>query len=192
MDTLNASQRGALLQARTHGAAAMLADMRHLAMRRDMRFWYDGGGKPNLKLYRRVSQILDPTAPLTVAVVFDYGHHVSGWFRNSDYDRCLHLSRSAPEPGPPVSLLRVYSAQYGHPVSAGFMPIPQREVELWTRLCFGEHVRWVWHESGQYVRHVVHLRLFHDRDNQPVFPLGEVYHLKPWADRTSPEKVFRS
>lgn len=175
------------IEERKQEAGRLLAGMKRRAMRSP--YWYDGRTQPpSPDLYRKTRQILDPTMNLTVAVILDHGMHASGWFRNSDYDRCLHLSLSCPGKVLPVV---IREDRPGKPVGAGFLPIPSAEVDLWARLCFGDDERWLWHESGQYMRHVVHLRLFLDQNNQPIMPEGDVYNLKPWKDGTSPEKIFR-
>jgi hypothetical protein len=36
---------------------------------------------------------------------------------------------------------------------------------------------------------VVHLRLFLDKAGRPFTPRGEPYHIRPWADGSSPRKI---
>lgn len=177
------------LQARLDSAHRLLQSMRRRALREP--YWYDGRSQPPSRdLFRATHQILDQSAPLTLGLVLDHGHHASGWFRNSDYDRCLHLSLSCPDLEWRGSVA-ISADRPGRPVGGGFLPIPTQEIRLWAGLCFGQDQRWLWREGGQYIREVVHLRLFLDQQNQPVMPVGEVYDLKPWADGTSPEKIFR-
>lgn len=37
---------------------------------------------------------VDPVTGVAVIFTRDVGHHTSGWLKNSDYERCLHLSLS--------------------------------------------------------------------------------------------------
>jgi hypothetical protein len=94
----------------------------------------------------------------------DTGHHTSGWFRNPDYERCLHLSTS---PAP----------------SAIWTPnTPDLDEGLraaWVRAFFGDDVRYVWAESPKTQQGrqlgVWHWRLFCDEHWTPIMPRGEVY-----------------
>lgn len=96
----------------------------------------------------------------------DVGHHSSGWLKNPDYERCLHLS---------LSLLprQIVTLQ---PVLA---ELDRKTAALWVRAFFGEHVRYVWAESpksqpGRAIG-VWHWRLFCDERWRPILPRGEVY-----------------
>ena len=118
--------------------------------------------------------------PVRLMLTFDQGAHASGWWRNSDYDRCMHLSLSWPR-------------RIGGPEAP-----TDKEVRAWAKAFFGRDVVKTWTEPSASVFDihgrlpgVVHVRLFLDKDNRPIQPEGEVYTLKPWADGTSPEKVFR-
>lgn len=94
----------------------------------------------------------------------DTGHHSSGWFRNPDYERCLHLS-TAPAP------------------TAIWTPsTPDLDEELraaWVRAFFRDDVRYVWAESPKTPEGrrlgVWHWRLFCDESWTPIMPRGEVY-----------------
>ena len=118
--------------------------------------------------------------PVRLALTFDQGTHASGWWRNSEYDRCWHLSLSWPRPaGPPEAPA-------------------DREVRAWARAFFGRDVAKTWTEPSASpldihgrLPGVVHVRLFLDQDNRPIQPTGEVYTLVPWRDGTSPENIFR-
>ncbi|TAL43258.1 MAG: hypothetical protein EPN91_06815 [Salinibacterium sp.] len=94
----------------------------------------------------------------------DVGHHTSGWFKNPDYERCIHLSTS------PVS-------------SAIWTPdTPDLDKALeraWLKAFFGEFLRYVWSESPKTPRgkdlNVWHWRLFCNEHWEPILPRGEVY-----------------
>jgi hypothetical protein len=168
------------------------------------------------KVHRRHSwltrALTDPTLSTFVLFTFDVGHHASGWFRNSDYDRCFHLSVSHPDlSGPPGTRL---------------CDVTVEEIRAWAIAAFGEDRRLSWFEpryaASKYIRErarglihfddqeepirdlrwlppgsdssgseICHVRLFVDRHGQPIQPRGEVYNLIPWQDGTSPEEVFR-
>ena len=107
--------------------------------------------------------------PASVTLIFsrDSGMHSSGWWKNPDYERCLHLSVSfsyrSPIIGAPEQLL----------------PQDRKEAARWCELLFGEHRRWLWVESpfskGGKARDVWHYRLFCDPSWAPILPRGEVY-----------------
>lgn len=132
--------------------------------------------------------LTEPDRPTRVMLTLDVGTHASGWWRNSDYDRCLHLSISHP-----VVLA-------GHVLRLEAATLD--EVRAWARAAFPDHYRMTWTEppASLFDQDVLldrrrpgvwHVRLFLDRQNRPIQPEGEVYNLKPWAEGDSPEKVFR-
>lgn len=132
--------------------------------------------------------ILEPGRKTRLLLTLDIGYHASGWWKNSDYHRCLHLSVSHP--------ILLERRVVGRDVAS------EHEVRAWARAIFGEHVKWSWFEppadpldvdvlAGRRETGVWHARLFLDRTNRPILPEGEVYDLKPWVDGSSPEKVFR-
>jgi hypothetical protein len=91
----------------------------------------------------------------------DQGHHSSGWWKNPDYERCLHLSVS-----------------FAYPTGAP-APYVFDEAERWAKMFFRDDLRWVWveppySEFGK-ARDVHHYRLFCDPGWQPLKPRGEVY-----------------
>lgn len=94
--------------------------------------------------------------PATVVFTKESGYHSSGWWKNPDYERCLHLS---------------IAFQGGNEKKA-----------LATILdnLFGQHKNWIWIEPpfsdhGKKVG-VWHYRLFCDEHWQPIKPRGEVYN----------------
>lgn len=114
---------------------------------------------------------------------FDHGPHASGWWRNSDYDRCFHLS---------------FAALNG----SAYVDMPEIDRRAWPRAFFGDNVAMAWWEppaaegdpyrNAPASRYTHHVRLFIDRaTGRPIVPAGEVYTLKPWPEGDSPEKVYR-
>jgi hypothetical protein len=97
----------------------------------------------------------------------DTGHHASGWLRNPDYERCLHLSLS---PAPPLLWT---------PDTLVEAELDRDLQRMWCEAFFQENLRLVWAESpksemGRRVG-VWHWRLFCDEHWQPILPRGEVY-----------------
>jgi hypothetical protein len=104
----------------------------------------------------------------------DTGHHASGWFKNPDYERCLHLSMSSYDPQPAIW------APGDPPVGTG--SLDWKVARLWAELFFGAALPKVWIESPKSAagkeRDVWHWRLFCDERWQPILPRGEVYSLE--------------
>lgn len=100
----------------------------------------------------------------TVIFTRDTGMHSSGWLKNPDYERCLHLSLS-PAPG------RIWTPD---------TPDLDRKLTAgWLQAFFGEHRRYALAESpkseaGKRVG-VWHWRVFCDAEWNPYLPRGEVY-----------------
>lgn len=109
----------------------------------------------------------------------DVGMHTCGWWKNPDYEQCLHLS---------VSFIGVEGRRV--------FPLPKHEelTDAWVRLFFGEWTSLVWAEppfspEGQ-ERGIWHYRVFTDRTfRTPLLPRGEVYSReltergwKSWSD----------
>jgi hypothetical protein len=143
------------------------------------------------------SAILEPGRPTRVMLTFDFDYHGSGWFANSDYDRCLHLSLSHPLPDRPA-VIRPLPQDLGPGVAAGLdLETPSDdEARAWGLVFFRRYAQWAWFEPavgpGDPYRspNVVHLRLYFDKaTKRPILPRGEVYELRPWADGTSPKKI---
>jgi hypothetical protein len=129
-------------------------------------------------MYKRYFKALtDSEAMVCIILTFDVGYHNCGWWKNSLYDRCLHLSISMSNDG-------------RTPAEA-----TQEEIKAWVELIFGDThpdaLKWIWHEPGYKDKAINHYRLFYSKlTNEPILPEGEVYKLVPYDDGTSPEKVF--
>lgn len=156
-------------------ARTRLRQMRRKAMARP----WDGQSLPPDDQRWLTTGLTEPHRPTSVLFTFEFGAHGCGWWRNSDYDRCQHLSVT-------------------HLTGLGHVQAPtDAEVRAWARAAFGKYVVWTWTEppastlDPYRLPGVAHVRLFLDKQDHPILPEGEVYTLKPWTDDTSPEKVFR-
>jgi hypothetical protein len=141
--------------------------------------------------------ITEPGRKTRILFSLDVGYHQSGWFANSDYERCFHLSLSHPRP----ELTRFYRTPrnvdplrrpyVGHDVETP----TDEEARAWGRVLFREHTPKAWFEPAvgpldpYRAPGVVHLRLYVDQAGRPIVPRGEVYDLLPFADGSSPRKV---
>lgn len=92
----------------------------------------------------------------------DMGHHSGGWWKNPDYEYCLHLSlaNADPETGAPA-------------------PRDEKFFEQIAVAFFGDDARKAWIE-GPYspegrAKDVWHYRVFCDQGWSPILPRGEVY-----------------
>jgi hypothetical protein len=149
---------------------------------------WDGRSRLGSEHRARVQCITEPALAVSVLLTFDHGPHaVAGWWRNSQYDRCWHLSL--------VGFVR--GARTPTPVE-----LPREEVAAWGLAFYGEDAAKAWNEppagegdayrGAEVSRYTWHTRLFVDQQMQPIVPEGEVYTLIPFDDGSSPEKVFRS
>lgn len=92
----------------------------------------------------------------------DVGYHTSGWWKNPDFERCLHLS------------LSFYDLE-----TRERAPKNRKLTAEWVGLFFGKDKDKLWCEppySAQGKKDDVwHYRLFCDAGWQPIVPRGEVY-----------------
>jgi hypothetical protein len=140
--------------------------------------------------------ITEPGRPLRLLFTLDYGYHQSGWFANSDYERCYHLSLSHPRFD--LTVVRTLPADMGSGQYAGVgIETPSdEEARAWGQVFFREHATKAWFEPAVGLNDpyrapgVVHLRLFLDQAGRPLLPHGEVYDLRPFADGSSPPKIL--
>jgi hypothetical protein len=141
-------------------AARVVAHLRRQAAR-----WTCNGRLSTVTMARLATSTYDDGITETrILYTRDVGHHTSGWIKNPDYERCLHLSLS---PSPPLVLL------------PRGVQLDRKAARLWVKAFFGQHVRYVWAESPKSPmgreRGVWHWRLFCDAAWQPILPRGEVY-----------------
>lgn len=144
------------------------------------------GNDPSALFAASCSGITCPDALIRLVVSYDYGYHNCGWWKNSMYDECLHVSASI----------------QAHRKGAAWKPLrepeklPPAELAAWATAFFSDlhpdALSWLWHEGGFSGNKAVdHLRLFYSKImRQPILPQGEVYRLVPYADGSSPDKVF--
>lgn len=163
---------------------------------REMRFnafanKWDGRGETLIPLLslcqRKITGITCPDALITVLLTYDYGYHACGWWKNSLYDECLHLS------------LSVCGHRHGKRFKMLTEPekVSQAELTAWCVAMFSplspDAMKWLWTEHGKTRNKAVeHIRLFFSKiTQQPILPQGQVYNLVPFSDGSSPEKIFR-
>lgn len=140
--------------------------------------------------------ITDPGRPVRILYSLDIEYHRSGWFANSDYERCLHLSVSHPRTDRPR--LWVPPAHLGvRSVASSDIETPtDDEVRAWARVFWRADASKAWLEPaaplGDPYRlpNIVHARLYLDQQDNTIIPRGEVYHLRLFADGSSPEKII--
>lgn len=101
---------------------------------------------------------------LGVMAIFtrDVGHHSSGWWKNPEYEQCLHLSLS-----------------FFDPLTVTPAPRNDHLTKKIIAAVFGDEARKLWCEPPTSTegkqRQVWHYRLFTDPMWQPIKPRGEVY-----------------
>jgi hypothetical protein len=124
---------------------------------------YDG--REDMALMRACSHLFSITPESSARMIYtrDIGHHMGGWWKNPDYERCLHLSISFcanPSDWP--------------------LPFDRKQAERIAIAFFGDDARKCWVEppySQEGIRcGVHHYRLFCNAGWSPMVPKGEVYH----------------
>lgn len=163
---------------------------RHLADILTLKAWalshpWDGRSFTSERSRFLVGSLTDLQLRLSLILTFDHGAHASGWWRNSEYETCWHLSMCAITRTNPVE----------------FAEVPTIERRAWAFALFGEDATKCWNEppagardryrTAPQSRHTWHTRLFVDQAGRPIVPTGEVYTLVPFDDGTSPDKIFR-
>jgi len=121
----------------------------------------------------------------------DIGMHSSGWFKNPDYERCIHLSISFRNP------LNLDES----------IPFEKKIAEEWVSAFFGDYKLFLWCESpksdaGKRLD-VHHYRVFCDLNWFPIVPRKEVYttefteigwksfsELHPTDEREEPSSLY--
>ncbi len=93
----------------------------------------------------------------------DVGYHSSGWWKNPDYERCLHFSLS-----------------FRDPTNGDNAPRDKKLTKEWLELFFGKDLKLLWCEppfspEGKHDE-VWHYRLFCTPNWTPLKPRGEVYN----------------
>lgn len=139
-----------------------------------------------------IDAITEPGRLTRIMFSLDHGYHASGWFANSDFERCLHLSVSHPRPDR-KRLMRAHDGTFQ--MGMDLEEPTHAEVVAWGRVFFRAHAQLSLMEPAVGPNDpyrspgVVHLRLWVDQRGYPFKPQGEVYHLKPFPDGSSPAKI---
>ena len=101
----------------------------------------------------------------------DTGHHTSGWFKNPDYERCLHLSMS------PIPMSGGIVGLDGMPLTVG--ELDKKTEQRWVKAFYRDCLELVWAESPKSAvgkqASVWHWRVFCDEHWEPILPRDEVY-----------------
>lgn len=127
-------------------------------------------GRESTAMWAYLARCRRTTYGTTVIFTRDEGMHTSGWMKNPDYERCLHLSLS---PAPRALW------------TPDTPDLDRKTVVGWLHAFFGDDARLALAESpksaaGRKVG-VWHWRLFCDAAWQPIHPRGEVYSTE-WTE----------
>lgn len=124
--------------------------------------FYDGSEDMWLMRHCRHLYAISPEASARMIYTRDIGHHMSGWWKNPEYERCLHLSISF----------------CVNPTDAP-LPYDHKQAEKIARAFFGDDTSKAWVEppySKDGIKcGVHHYRVFCDQRWHPIIPKGEVY-----------------
>lgn len=139
--------------------ASVAANMRACARRGEFSGVMDSFGQ----WYLQLCTSFHKSSGTVLIFTRDSGHHTSGWFKNPDFERCLHLSLSFREPFE-LKKLRQYD---------------EKLADEWVEMFFADARSLAWREtpktqSGKYLE-VMHWRVFTDEHWQTIHPRGEVY-----------------
>jgi hypothetical protein len=142
---------------------------------------YDGRPTIYNRFYMDNATWFHPRSGALVIFTRDTGHHTSGWFKNPDYERCLHLSLSLRDPAP-MMLQSMLIPKLELNVPAMNPPLNEMDERIgkhWARALFGDSVRYAWFESPKSASGralgVMHDRVFCDEAWEPILPRKEVY-----------------
>ncbi len=142
-----------------------LATLIRFAKLRAQRGTYDGRqDRRNMAIIDQCRHLYSVAPDFSARLIYtrDVGHHTSGWWKNPDYERCLHLSISF----------------CVNPTDAP-LPFDRKEAEKIARAFFEDDASKYWVEppyspEGK-TADVHHYRLFCDERWVPMVPRGEVY-----------------
>lgn len=138
---------------------------------------YDGIMTPAAKRYTEACKCAHHSSGSILLFTRDIGMHDCGWWKNPDYNQCLHLSLSFRDP------------KTGQPRSRD-----DEWSEKWIDAVFGPMKRLIWTEPPYYPEgkknDVWHYRVFFAPGwAAPILPRGEVYskdwtpaHWLSWSD----------
>lgn len=127
---------------------------------------FDGRGTEMAQRYINRCRRADDVTSCLLIFTRDTGHHSSGWMRNPEFERCVHLSISALP-----SRLVIPSRQRAE--------LDAKTKRAWLHAFFGDDAAKTWEESAKSAvgirAGVLHYRLFCDETWAPIMPRGEVY-----------------
>ncbi len=131
---------------------------------------YDGIMTPRAKAYSDSCTAAYKPDGSILLFTRDEGMHECGWWKNPDYERCLHLSLSFRDP------------ETGKP-----RPLDKDLSDEWIDLFFGPTKNLIWAEPPYYPEgkknDVWHYRVFYAPGwVAPILPRGEVYS-KDWTPK---------
>lgn len=113
--------------------------------------------------FHRCQQVHIPTGTYLI-FTRDEGYHTSGWWKNPDYERCLHLTLSFFDPNGGVNAA---------------LPKNESLSRKWILAFFNDNAKYLWCEPPAMPEaqghQIWHYRLFCDKDWNPIKPRGEVY-----------------
>jgi hypothetical protein len=143
-----------------------LAPLVRFAKLRAQRGVYDGRvDARSARLLRQCAHLysIEPDRSARLIYTRDAGHHSSGWWKNPDYERCLHLSISF----------------CVNPTDAA-LPFDRKQAQRIAEAFFEGDARKCWVEppyspEGKHCG-VHHYRLFCDLSWMPLLPRGEVHN----------------
>ena len=152
------------------------------------------------KYYRRCTHFHYRTGTVLM-FTRDTGHHTSGWMKNPDYERCLHLSLSFRDVFPLMSPDRLGDVHTLRQLGGTYAlrPFDHDLAALWVHLILGDAKKLSWEEGafsaeGRTVG-VRHWRVFCGPGWEPLKPRGEVYNTdftekgwKSWSELQGPVK----
>lgn len=127
---------------------------------------YEGrADKATMQLIRRCSHLYSINPEVSARLIYsrDRGHHSNGWWKNPDYERCLHLSISFCVN--PTDQALPFDRRHAQTIAEAFF-------ESDTRKCWVEPP---YSSEGKHAD-VHHYRLFCDQSWTPILPRGEVYN----------------
>lgn len=120
---------------------------------------YDG---LSYSTYLRACKGRDKGTGAILVFTHDAGMHSGGWWKNPEYERCMHLSVS-----------------FRHALTGEYKPKDAAVTLKYLKAFFGQDYRKTWSESpktdGGKEADCWHYRLFCDEHWQAIMPHGEVY-----------------
>jgi hypothetical protein len=155
---------------------------------------WDGRSRPGPRHRMIWSALTEPGRRTSILCTFETMYHGSGWWKNADYEQCLHLSISHPT-GREIVRMMPESMGGGMQRLQDCEAPSLAECQAWARVFYGPDASKAWYEppastlDAYRLPGVGHLRVFYDPEtNEPFIPDGEVYTLKRLEGLT-PEKL---